>query len=135
MAEADTHDAHPVRLDGLFRVLDELEDPRVIVKRRVSGTGDEDGVNVFERRVRVEVVDNVVSLDRHDLIQLLRRLERIGSRVKQSRKDTRISAVAIASLRLRRVGLENGEAQRSGGSHLAGVTIGDGIKKSGRGYK
>jgi hypothetical protein len=131
VAEADTHDAHTVRLDGLFRVLDELDDPRVIVKRRVPGAGDEDGVNVLERRVRVEFVDNVVSLDRHDLIQLLRRLERIGSRVEQRRKDTRISAIAIASLRLRRVGLENGEAQRSGGSHLAGVTVGNSIKKSG----
>lgn len=81
VAEADTHDAHTVRLDGLFRILDELEDPRIIVKRRMPGTGDEDGVNVLERRIRVKFVDNIVSLDRHNLVQLLRRLERIGSRV------------------------------------------------------
>lgn len=122
MAKADADNAH-AGLERLGGVLDELDDPRVVIKGCVSGAGDEDGVNVPERRVRVQVVDDVVARDLQTLLGRQRRVRGATRRVEERREDARVATELVARLRLRRVGFEDGEAKAFGVCHGGGVIL------------
>ncbi|KAI6757842.1 hypothetical protein HG531_003667 [Fusarium graminearum] len=108
VSEANTHDAHAIRCDGLFRVLYQLEDPRVVVERRVSGASDEDRIDVLDHGVRVQLVNDVVALDGDELRQLFG----LGRCFEERGKDACVTAITIAGLRLGRIGFEDGETKR-----------------------
>lgn len=77
----------------------------------MARAGDEHGIDVVERGVRVEVLDNVVARDGDEVLQLLRRTQRLSGSAQQRREDACVAAVPFAGLRLRRVGLEDGQAE------------------------
>lgn len=111
VAEADAHRLDAAALNGALGKVDQVDDPRVALKRRVAGAGDEHGVDVVERGVRVEVLDDVVARDGDELLQLLWRVQRLRGSGQQRCEDARVAAVPLAGLRLRRVGLEDGKAE------------------------
>lgn len=110
MPKAHPDDLDPPALNRLLRVLDELHDPRIIVKRRMPRPRNQNRIDFLQRRVRVQVIHDVVALDTCNLVEASWWLEQLAAGVEQRGKDARVAAELGERLGLRRVGLEDGEA-------------------------
>ena len=119
MPEAHAHDAHAARLERAPREFDETQDPRVIVKGRVARPCEQQGVDVVEVRIRVQVVDDVVAGDGDGQVVDGGRGRSKSARrgVEECGEDTGVVAVAGTGLGLWRVALEDGESEGCGGAH------------------
>lgn len=108
VAKADANDAHAVRRERRLCVLDQLQDPRVIVKGVVARPGNQNRIDVVEGRVGVQVVDDAVAGNGQLVRELLGRRRDVAGALEELCEDGRVVADARAGLRLRRVGLEHG---------------------------
>lgn len=112
MTETNSHNPHPPTIDSLLCELNQLDNPGIVVKCRMSRTGNKHSVNILERRVRVYIVDHVVALNRDQIVEVLRRAHGLGRGVEKGCKDPRVAAISIAGLWLGRVGLKDCETER-----------------------
>lgn len=141
VAEAHAHDSDAAGVDGLLCILHQLQDPGVVVKRCVARAGDQDGIDLVQRRIWLRVLDNIACRDGGHVGQRPRRIHGLCARRQQRREDASIAAELCVGVGLRRVGLENQQPERlrwlrAGG----GPGPGDGIGRhfrcgQGQGYE
>lgn len=112
VAEAHAHDSDAAGVDGLLCILHQLQDPGVVVKRCVTRPGYQDGIDLVQRRVRLQVLDNVVRRDGGHVGERPRRIQGLCGRRQQRSEDASIAAVLCVGLGLRRVGLEEQQPER-----------------------
>jgi len=107
MPKADTHNTHPT-LDALPCVLNQLDDPRVVVERVMPRPRDEHGVDVLERGVRGQVVDDIVARESQERGEWLWRCEGLAGAGQERSEDAAVAAVLCVGVRLWSVGEEDG---------------------------
>ena len=108
MSKAHTYNTHAIRRNSLFRELDKLKNPRVVIECRVARASDQNRIDVVEGRVAVQIIHHVVALDGDEIGKLLG----LCGCFEECGENARVAAIAIAGLRLGRVGFEDGEAKR-----------------------
>lgn len=76
------------------------------------GAGQEEGVDVVERRIRVQVVDHIVHGDRDAEVLEVAAAEELRGGVQERLEDAAVAAHSRVGLGLRRVIEKDREAQR-----------------------
>ena len=125
MPEAHAHDLYALG-EGLLRILDKLNDPRVVIEGSVLAASQQQGVDLVERGVGGRVVDDVVGGDGDACLR--EGLGRCGGG-EQGREDAAVGLVAGLGLWLGGVVFEHGEAEGAGcGAHDCGLCCQRGLR-------